>query len=163
MTQKQINMIASKAKRWAKSYGFGQESEDIAQSVLLKYIKNKEIRVACACIDYVRHEYGRTGKNASSLQKQRINEKRNYVEIDADLYGSESHDNMVASNIDFSTFQTKLKSKERAIVTLKYKWDLTEKEIGDCFGVSESRICQILKEIKAKLSEIVEPLDTISQ
>lgn len=38
----------------------------------------------------------------------------------------------------------RLGQNERAILILLYEWELTEKEVGDVFGVSESRISQML-------------------
>ena len=36
-----------------------------------------------------------------------------------------------------------LEPTERAVIVLHYKWGLDLKEIGDCFGFSESRACRI--------------------
>lgn len=42
---------------------------------------------------------------------------------------------------------------ERCIAILRFEWGFSEAEIADCFGVTESRVCQRIKRIQGCLSE----------
>src|SRR3954468_12623584 len=50
-----------------------------------------------------------------------------------------------------------LPERERQILALYYEEELTYREIGSILGVSESRICQILRAVQRKLRERLEP------
>ena len=46
-----------------------------------------------------------------------------------------------------------LPERERQILALYYEEELTYREIGSILGVTESRICQILRVVQRKLKE----------
>lgn len=157
MTDTKIREITIKAKMWANCNGFASDAEDIAQHVLIRLYKKRKAAVDRICIDYVRSAYGRTDKRAYKNQAAKSNEKRFYSQITDENDSLETSYKMNTDNLDFNEFQAYLESNDRAIVTLRFKWGMTEKEIADCFGMSEGRICQKLKEIKIKLeSKITE-------
>jgi len=50
----------------------------------------------------------------------------------------------------------KLPERARTILSLYYEEELTYREIGEVLGVTESRICQILRGIQRDLREQLE-------
>jgi RNA polymerase sigma factor for flagellar operon FliA len=55
----------------------------------------------------------------------------------------------------------KLPERERQVLSLYYVEELRLKEIGEIFGVTESRVCQIHTQAVARLRKIVEAEETI--
>lgn len=53
----------------------------------------------------------------------------------------------------------KLPEKERQIMIMSYKEELTQEQVGDVFGLSDSRVNQILQKTKKRLKETFEVAD----
>lgn len=151
MDRARVKQISYEAKQWAKSHGFESDAEDMAQHVLFRLSQNRQARVDQICIDYVRSVYGRTGTRGYKNQKSKSIEKRFYTELNDEDHGVEMNYDVNMEQMDFSVFQNYLESKERAMVTLKFKWGMTGSEIADCFGISEGCVSLKLKEIREKL------------
>lgn len=156
MDNERVRQIASKTRQWASDNGFEMDTEDMTQYVLLRLSQQRKASVKNICIDYVRSVYGRTGSKPNKNQQDKTNEKRFYAAIDDELHGRDIEFKMNLQALDFNIFQEYLESKERAILTLRFKWGMTETEIADCFGVSEGRVSQKLTEIKEKLKDFIE-------
>lgn len=156
MDNERVRQITYTAKEWARANGLHTDTEDMVQYVLMRLSQNRKASVRLICIDYVRSMYGRTGSRPYKNQKNKANEKRFYSEITDEAHGLEIAYNMDLGALDFNKFQDYLESKERAMLTLRFKWGMTETEIADCFGITEGRVSQKLSEIKEKLKDFIE-------
>ena len=153
MNNERIRQITSRARQWAESNGFKTESDDIVQHVLLQIAQKRRTDISKICIDYLRLTYGRTGKGKSKTQNSKYHEKRAYEDINDGIYRLETTYDINIDAMDFQVIQRYIKTKERAILTLRFKWGFSEKEIADCFGLTESRVCQILSDIEIKIKK----------
>lgn len=151
-----IKQATKETKRWALANGFDSDVEDMTQYVLMRLSQKRKSRVSNICIDYVRLHYGRTGSRSYKIQSSKSNEKRFYSELNEETCALEIAYDLNLESLDFEKFQNYLHSKERAILTLRFKWGMTESEIGDCFGITESRVSQKFSEIKAKLKRFID-------
>jgi hypothetical protein len=122
-----------------------QDVDDFVSVALLKKITTKQT-LQQAYIDYLRATRGRneTKKNFKLL----LDNNSRVIPL-VDNYGAQTPNPI--KNILFSDIIKKVRKQLRAIIILKLIWGLTNKEISYCFGMNESRISQILKEICLKL------------
>jgi len=75
---------------------------------------------------------------------------------DGSLGEEESAFSQVAAMQDHARLRQavdRLPARERTILSLYYEEELTYREIGEVLGVTESRICQILRGIQRNLRE----------
>ena len=75
---------------------------------------------------------------------------------DGSLADEESAFSSVAARQDYARVRAlvgKLPERERTILALYYEEELTYREIGEVLGVTESRICQILRGVQRNLRE----------
>ena len=135
----QIKKFQNKAKRIAKRDGYEFLADDFSSWATLKFIEGRKAKISQMLVDFLRLEFGRSSnkKVLSRILNQEYDDLRT---IDRSKL-----------NMDLVEFEQFLNSiidqKDRAIVILYCIWNLTIKEIGYCFGISESRISQIFKKI----------------
>jgi RNA polymerase sigma factor (sigma-70 family) len=131
--------------------GHGQDAEDFAQDVAVEILKGRDTRMNIHLIDWLRKEYGRTSSSGAKTPAYR--EKRQASPVTEENGGQATQEH----NLDFDLLlEENLDSKERAYMILLHRWDFTLKEIGDAFGVSESRVAQQVREIHLKLKKAIE-------
>lgn len=122
--------------------GRHQDTDDIAHAVLLHFLEGKggNQKVQYAVIDKIREIYGRTDRKAViKPSRDSFNQASSYkmhLVAAEDITGEEFE-----GRID--QYVKDLVGYERATLVLLYLWGLSLGEIGHCFGVSESRVCQI--------------------
>lgn len=152
MDDKLIKKITKQAKRWAHSNNFSELAEDMAQDVVISRLKNEKTKISFLCVDFLRKQHGRKNSKTNSL---RFEEKVMYVPLTDQNTPTEDNVKNLNSAIDFDKYKHYLDSRDRAIFILKFKWNLTETEIAECFGVSVGRISQKLSQIKERLASVV--------
>lgn len=151
MDERQAKRFRDRAIFSARKRGFTEQAEDLAQDVLLKFISGSGTgqTVDQAVIDAVRGSLGDSRSHSSEL-------RRNFhlypIGMD-DLAASEVPRRHPQDRLGFESIIQGLNSTDRAVVCLRFIWGLDGKEIGHCFGVTESRISQRLQRIQAGLSE----------
>lgn len=126
-----------------------QDADDFAQEALIKIMNGRKTRLKYILIDYLRANYSNPRAKSG---KDKYNITTSYSELNEDTMSEPTY----KDDLDFNALKNTLDSKERAIVTLRYKWGFTEKEIGDCFGITEGRVSQHLKEIKSSIAKTIE-------
>lgn len=147
-----IDGLRGKALFSAKKFGFGEHAEDLAQEMLLKFLENKETRqtVDQAVIDAIREEFGNPNTAGYELRRARDNAIPVDELIDSlTLRGSIGE--TPTSALDFERYLEMFEDMERATICLVFKWGFSLKEVGHCFGVTESRVSQILKDILGRI------------
>lgn len=138
--KKNVENLFKAAKNVSKNYeGI---TDDFTQFMFLRYLEGSKGKVSQLFIDFLRSEYGKTTGSKTNLS---VNLK-NPVSLDKveDMEAMDMHD------VDFKKILSQFKGEDRAILSLYYQWDLTLKEIGETFGVSEATICLTLKELHKK-------------
>lgn len=130
-----------------------QGAEDCAQEILIGYFegKGKHQTTDQAVIDYLRRTSGRKGL-PGYLEKQALN--------NADSIESESFRNLeqrssglnLEDRLDIGRIIGMSQHWERAVMSLYFVEGYGQTEIGNLFGVSESRICQWLQRIQSRIS-----------
>lgn len=136
----------------ARKYRSQFESEDISQSVLEGYIKRPQSKqtIEQSVIDYLRSNGGR------SRGKQRRIDLRS-CETDCEKYSQELlYENSGSNRRSLSEFERYLigfEEKHRCFLVLRYLWAFSEQEIGYCFGISESRVSQVLAGVHATIQK----------
>lgn len=149
MEAEKIKERITQATRIARRKGHGELAEDFAQDAVFKLIQGRKAKFGQMLIDYLRQEYGDSRRNEDSKPGPRYYERAQYAEIDPRTMGEAPPHN---DDIDFFSLIKHLTPNERALITLRHKWDMELTEIGECFGISHSRVCQQLKEIYKKLA-----------
>jgi DNA-binding CsgD family transcriptional regulator/DNA-directed RNA polymerase specialized sigma24 family protein len=136
----------------------------------LKYVDKK-------IIDYLRENYGRFGKKFD-LQKYNFlsalrgsaplgrleNGKWRFIEVD-DLFKLPSNHSTVEEFEDMMEFESLLKkvksSRTRGMLAKYFITGLKQKEIGKIYNITESRVCQLIKEFSKSLRS--DDMETLPQ
>lgn len=156
MTDDEAKHFLTRAKYVAKKYGYYQLADDFAQEVLLAFIENpnRKSTVDQLFIDYLRSTYGRPGTPGYeqryalacpiSLDIQSEDHPSLY-----DVIGSAESD----SRSEQSTWECSrlFEGREAMIYALYFIEQMTESEIGSTLGITESRVSQILKNMKKEI------------
>jgi len=137
------------AKLHAIRKGFDRDAEDFAQEVCLAYVRGRKATISQLFTDYLRQWYGDTRTLGGRIRSRATLFYENEPERCSDGMLGPDGDNWQCV-VGF------LKGSDKCIITLKYKWGLSEAEIGNCFGVTESRICQRIKGIQGRIRKRIE-------
>jgi DNA-directed RNA polymerase specialized sigma subunit len=153
MEADRIKAIRASAIYKATQKGYPLEwAEDFAQEACERIFHGRKATVSQLLIDYVRETQGAT---------RHAENKRIKLELHADGFDDEvlSDPGITGTEPDLLNYLNLLEGDDRAIMALKFAWDMTEPEIGAVFGVSGSRISQKVKEITARLRKRLNNLE----
>lgn|GEM_PF-5308001 len=143
--------LLSRYRYIARGLGFQGDCEDIAQEAYLGGLKNPHWKQTARqrVIEAIRGIYGRTvgGICRDPLLNRLVDEYEEEIQLSSTGSSEEARIN----GYDFKRAVEVLQGEERVIFFLIYVWGFKEKEVGDCFGVSESRISQRLKKIQKNI------------
>lgn len=157
LTNEQAKEFSRRAKISAGKYGFTEHAEDIAQDVLLHFSsgKGRHQTIDQAVLDAIRRDFGRPG-TPNFDQRQCFNSPERLDDPDCSI--TDRHLEIESGELrgDFERLTQGLKGIERACIILKFKWGFTQKEISDCFGVTESRISQRVARMETSLHSRME-------
>jgi len=133
--------------------GRTEGSDDCAQEIITRLLegRHKHATIDQAVIDYLRQHRNLKGFR-SRFKKQDYPVTHSYEQGEFDNFIGSDFGGDVDSRIDFDRLANRLRGFERCVTILHYKDDLSEKEIGYYFGVTESRVSQWLQRIKKRLS-----------
>jgi DNA-binding Xre family transcriptional regulator len=161
-----IEHLYKKAIKEARYRGHSEIAEDFAGWITLKWLEGKAQHqtLSQSLIDYLRGEYGSAGIRCGSdalLRSRRA--KTNSQELNDETV-EESLERLWASSsyaeaIDRESSDNKQESVDtRELISIRdetfYKMiiedEMTLKEVGDVFGITESRVSQIWAETKKR-------------
>jgi DNA-directed RNA polymerase specialized sigma24 family protein len=131
--------------------GYYNDAEDFAQWVCLEYLRGRRNSfVAQLWVDYMRKKNGRACDD-TEYQKNKLS--HNLASDPISGTGLEElsiSENQTPSFVNADLSVLKFKNKlARAYIYLSFKYGLTNEEIGEVFGVSGPRVCQVMnKEIE---------------
>lgn len=139
-----IKKIRRKVRMATRQHGLQHEWEDIAQEVLTRMLegKHQHATVDQAVIDYIRKIYG--DRRCSTFQAKKSLAKAEHQELDYfDTISALNPWSKLDALIDFKKCIDLIgfdKKAQRAAIYLKYKEDWNQRELADCFGVTEAAI-----------------------
>lgn len=158
MTNKEIKQLIERLKRYAVKRGYPQLADDFAQEAFIALSRGRKAKTKHLFIDFLRSEYGDT-RNIGGAARSRAS----FGSVELDLNGSGEclaavgstggvRDSLVTDPRTEATSQLGqgwrdwlvLGRRDEEICFLRYDAELSEREIAEMFGVTESRVCQIL-------------------
>jgi RNA polymerase sigma factor (sigma-70 family) len=141
--------ILRRAKTSARKRGFGEHADDLAQEVLLSFVegRGRHQTIDQAVIDAIRRTFG--DSRSDHHQLRRACDWKGLTPRVLEIHGKSESDR--GCEIGFERIVSLLGGPDRAIIKLRYQWGFREREIGDLFGLTESRISQRLKDIQTRL------------
>lgn len=155
-----------------KITGYRDGWEDCSQDIIMRWMMNPGggQTVDQAVIDYIRTELGRTGtvnhearqkfNNALSLSptNHEGNHPGNVVDpLDKIADSRCNHERYeIVKDFEKVTNDVSLSVRQRVVTKLYYVWGLKCIEIADLFGITESRVSQILECTQLKLKKKVD-------
>ena len=127
-------------------------AEDVASHVILSWIEYEKKHgthptqtVSQAVIDAIRTQFGNANRNIkrSDFKKDTMGLKKPII----DVVELQLKENASMYSQIFPYLPANVKTFDRAIFILYFKWGFELKEIGEMFGLSESRISQMLTKL----------------
>lgn len=140
MTDVEIRLLTRRAKSVAVEQGFREDAEDLAQEVVLAFLKNPESKqtVKQAVIDAVRKDRGRSGGSEKRHDRTHL-----ALEDVPELPGNDDPPPTGALPLPPDWFRIltdlrNLRPYARAMFVLYHGWGLDNHEVGVCFGITPS-------------------------
>jgi DNA-directed RNA polymerase specialized sigma24 family protein len=133
--------------------GFMRDREELSQEVLCRMLegKNRSSTIDQIVIDALRERTGRKGQPSYDGRKNLY--YSNSIGPEELQLPSRDHNGVTLDDrLDIQRGIDTFRGEERAFLVLRYVWGMNEVEIGNIFGVSESRISQRLTRIQERLS-----------
>lgn len=158
-----------KARRFAEKRGFGVEAEDFASDLICRKLDGKARRQTLeqSFIDYssalradkriLGSPSGYCSKNITESLDKPIRTSDNDGPTIGDFIGGFRNDLEWKSNIE--RINSILTNKERLIFNMLYEQGMSQKEIGYNFGLSESRVSQLVTRINTKILKLNEDIE----
>lgn len=130
--------------------------EDFASESLLKFIEGRQATNHQFYVDFMRDNfegrYGQKHNYSFALYEDRSDHEKHGEEKP---YLKTEENPLV--NLEIEALFKNLKLDKRIIYILRNHWGMSESEIAFVFGLTESRICQILKEVTRILKKRTAP------
>lgn len=143
----EIDKIERMVKAFLLHYRMGHLAEDVKQEVyarILKRHKNGLYNIKWLVIDILRESFGRKGNRPCKTDKSILTRNAKPIDkVSENIFKELQYESIQQLDIDKITKD--LSGISRAIVMLRYKWGLDYKEIGDCFGKTESWACHNMR------------------
>lgn len=159
-TNDEIRAYQKKARAYASAHGEGNCADDFAQEAIVKILSGRKATIAQLFIDFVRQQYGDTGRGRSALGQLKsagIREAKSFDQPISRESESTLFDVLVAPEPDPGhdrhdwRARNSFGEREGLIADMRYDDEMLESEIAWIFGVTESRICQIIKRVNKKI------------
>jgi|SRR6185437_617520 len=142
--------IRSSFQKLSKGIG---NADDCVQEILLRMCEGKCLHqtIDQAVIDYLRTITGRKGMG-SYTARQNLERADSFGPGDLERVLPVDLGRDLADGVDFERMLRAHPWQDRVCFKLRYGWGLSEAEIGNLFGFSESRASQRLARVQMRLS-----------
>lgn len=155
MTNKDhLKILQSRCEAAVVRMGVPYHKEDFFSYICLRFVANpnRSATIDQHLIDYLRSECGSESRSPARFAAT-------YNQLNINLSSSSDDEDRAPrmeletatwdhnKDYSFELAANMLEGADRAMFLLHHEWGLQLKEIGNCFGVSESRICQKLTKI----------------
>ncbi len=157
MNDDDVRKLRAQAKRRAKRTRLGHEAEDFASVVVLKRLEGSTATIDELWIDFCRKDYGDTRSKYRKEQKrlypknvQKMSHKLAAREETGRDVGFESILKFLSDNGAFFS------QRDRACISMKYRWGMTHTEIAEAFGVTNNTVTSIFQEVDRRLRLILQ-------
>lgn len=145
--------FAKRATKYAwRRCGNEQEAKDFGQWATIFYIRGRKARINQLYVDYLRTNIADSRTKHFELARALSNP----VEYKDEINTKSAEHDTIQRRGDFIRVVQKLEPNSQAIIKLYTIWGLNEREIADCFGVTESRISQRIKALLPRIQKIVQ-------
>lgn len=155
LTFKEFTKLNQKSLR--KFFLSQEDLEEIYQEYCISFVKyGYERRCEHIVSDYLRQRSGRKGTGSYTplqnfVELKDANALDGAIEYGDHIQGYFGHD-VGSREFHFRDRIRNFNKIDRAIMILKYEWGLNEIEVGDLFGVTESRVSQWHARVQKRLS-----------
>lgn len=141
-----VQKLMKRASDVARQRGYSELADDFAQEIATHWLseRGQHQTLDQFFIDYLRAQYGRPGVRS---HRSKYEERRNYVDLDEARNLAEPARDLEPER----SFAVLFSGREGEIYGAYFIDERTEKSIAADFGVTESRICQLLKPMKEKI------------
>lgn len=147
-----------------KLTGGGEGADDCFQEVVTRMLegRHQHATIDQAVIDYLRECRNLKGFRRHSEGKVApILHSYEQGEFDRTVAADSGRD--VGAGIDFDRLIGMSRHWERAVMNLYFREDYGQAEIGNLFGVTESRVCQWLERIQSRISARIQAQESAIQ
>lgn len=153
-TNKEIAEFQERTRKFACCRGREKDKDDFAQEAAIAFISREHVNIDWALTDYLRKIYGEIRRKSGKLRASESN-----VSLDQPLdLDSES---TLGDTIPAPEIQTEAPYDSEIVhanltnhIVAKLYEDMSPAEVGEVFGVSESRISQRMKVVKAERAKV---------
>ena len=156
MSEADARRFYRRAKASARSKGFHDDEHELAADVIVKFLENPNTSqtVDQAVGDAIREEFG-DGRTEHKTEKgRRWNQQRLALMRVVSGVGNKKIGMAPTQELlDYQLLVDQLPRNQRVMVILLTLFGLNLYEIGFCFGVSSSRISQVLKNLREKFGK----------
>jgi hypothetical protein len=136
----EIKALIAKAKRFFARFHYPSYlADDFAQFYIIKISEGRKANIDNLLVDFIRHEFGRTVSEFGKLKSASML-KRPDINLDWIASDDEKEIDSLPENFNY---------KEKWIVE-RLNEGYFYKEIGESLNISESRVCQMLKDMRMK-------------
>jgi DNA-directed RNA polymerase specialized sigma subunit len=162
MTNSEIKDYQKRARNVACGFGLRDDADDFAQEAIIQQLSGRKATLKQLCIDYIREKYGRTGAHGSVKSTARADARTNTVSIDQPVRSDSEtrlHDIIRSDDRDPESLGHAWRDRHHAngvrglICDLYFDQDMRLEEIAELLGVTGSRISQLMRQVKAKISD----------
>jgi len=167
VTNEEIKSLWAKAACYARSKGLQNDAEDFAQEACLAALKRSSVRLSSLFIDYLRQQYGRSRERGHT---PKLYERRYWVPIDEpDEDGKPFHQPSgdIGGQPEFERedwlSRIDIYGRESEIFDLIVIDGMKEAEVGEDFGITESRVSQVMKVVREKTKDAMILSETLDR
>jgi hypothetical protein len=146
MTEKEILKFQKRARLVACKRGYSELADDFSQEIFVHWLSGhgSTQTIDQYFIDYLRALYGRSRDGSSG---KRFKEQRNYVDLTEVRNLADNAGFIEPTKQSAYTFT----GKELILYQLYFEEEMTAAIVAEILGVTESRVCQMLKSIKKEI------------